>query len=43
MDTDIIPMDHRCKELFSIIDMVDLLGQTVGLPVGDVTTNVSIH
>ena len=43
MDKEIISMDHRCKDLFTIIDMVDILGQSVGLPVGEVTRNVSIN
>jgi len=43
MEAEIIALAHSAKELFPIMDMVDLLGNAVGLPVGDTTMNVSIH
>ena len=42
-EAEIISMYHSCKELPLIINMIDLLGQSVGLPVGNATINVSMH
>ncbi len=43
MEAKIIALTHSARDLFPIMDMVDLLGKEVGLPVGDTTMNVSIH
>ena len=32
-----------CVSGLLIIDMIDILGQSVGLPVGDATIHVSMH
>ena len=36
-------MDNSCREIFPIIDIIKLFGQAVGLPIGNTTTNISIH
>ena len=43
MESEINSLDHSCGELFPIIDIKISLGQSVGLPIGDTTMNVSIH
>ncbi len=43
MEAKIVALAHSARELFPIMDMGDLLGNKVGLPVGDMTMNVSIH
>ncbi len=43
MEEEIIAMAYSARELFPMMDMVDLLGKEVGLPVGDTMMNVSIH
>ena len=40
MKAEIITMSHSCKEFFPIIDMVDLLGHSVAITVGDDIINV---
>ena len=35
MEAEIIAMDHCCRELFSIINIVNSLGKAVGLPMSD--------
>ena len=40
MDAEIIEMAHSCRELFPILDMVDIFGNSFRLPVRDATTNV---
>ena len=43
MEAEIVALVHSCRELFPIMDMVNLLREAVGLAVGDTTMNVSIH
>ncbi len=43
MEAKIVALAHSAHELFPTMDMVVLLGNKVGLPVGDTTMNVSIH
>ena len=43
MESEIIALDHSCRELSPIIDTTKSLGQAVGLPIGDTAMNVSIH
>ena len=43
MEAEINALAHSCRELFPIIDITISLGQSVGLPIGDTTINVSIH
>ena len=43
MEAEIIAMAHISKELFPIMYVVDILGHSVGLPVGNSTINVSLH
>ena len=43
MEAEINALDRSCRELFPIIDITISLGQSVGLPIGDTTINVSIH
>ena len=43
MESDINALAHSCRELSPIIDIKKSPGQTVGLPIGDTTMNVSIH
>ena len=44
MEAEINALAHSCRELFPIIDLVQEVGEVVGLPTKDLTTiNVSIH
>ena len=43
MEAEIIAMYHIYKELFTIMDKPDILGQSVGLPVRYATKNVPMH
>ena len=36
-------MDHCCRKLFTIVNIVTSLGKIVSLPMGGTMTNVSIH
>ena len=42
MEVEIIALSHSCHELFPITDMVECLGEAIGLPVGKTKLNVSI-
>ena len=39
----IIAMDHRCREIFLMMDMVDILVQSLGMSIGYDTISVSMH
>ena len=43
MKAEIISLAHSCYELFPIIDMTNSHGKATILPIGNTTTNVSIH
>ena len=43
MESEINSLAHSCKELFPITDITKSIVQSVGLPIGDTTMNVSIH
>ena len=43
MESEINALDHSRRELLPIIDITKLIGQAVGLPIGDTKMNVSIH
>ncbi|KAL7456632.1 hypothetical protein ACHAXS_000388 [Conticribra weissflogii] len=43
MEVNIISLAHRCHELFPIMDGISIMGKAIGLPVGNTTTQVSIH
>ena len=43
MEAEIISLSHSCRELFPIIDMTTELSDAVGLPIQEMTMNVSIH
>lgn len=44
MEAEIVAMAHSCRELFPIMDMVQLLGSVVGLETKDMTSlHVTIH
>ena len=43
MESDIIALDHCCRELFPIIDITISLSKETGLPISDTTMKVSIH
>ena len=40
---EIISLAHNCCKLFPIIDMMNSLGEAIGLPIRDTTMNVLIH
>ena len=44
MEAEIVALAHSCRELFPIMDMVQVLGTAVGLPLDEATSmHVSIH
>ena len=43
MESEIIALAHCCKELFLIMDMTNILGETVGLIIIDTAMNVYIY
>jgi len=43
MEAEIIALSACCRELFPIIDMVSSVTNSVNLPIGKTTMNVSIH
>ena len=43
MESEIITMSRSFRELFSMMDMVNLLGKSVGMPVGYDTINLLIR
>ena len=43
MESEINALAYIIRELSPIIDITKLLGQAVGLPIGDTIMNVSIH
>ena len=44
MEAEIVALAHSCRELFPIMDMVQVLGTAVGLPLEEPTSmHVSIH
>ena len=43
MEAEIVALAHCCCELFPVKDMVASIGPVVGLEVGDISMNVSIH
>ncbi len=43
MEAEVIAIAHCARELFPVMDMVNLLSQKVKLPIGNASMNVSIH
>ncbi len=43
MEAEIVALAHSCHELFPIMDGVSIMGKVIGLPVGNTTSQVSIH
>ena len=43
MEAEIIALAHCCSELFSIIDMTNLLGEEVGILLVNTKINISIY
>ena len=43
VEAEITAMSHSRRGLFPIMDMVNLLGHSIVLPIGDATINVSMH
>ena len=43
MEADITAMSHSYRGLFPITDMVNILGQSIGLLIKDATIKVSMH
>ena len=43
MKAEVIALAHSCRELSAIIDIIAVLGETVGLPKDLTTIHVFIH
>ncbi len=43
IEIETIALAHNCCKLFPIMDGVSIMGKAIGLPVGNTTTQVSIH
>jgi hypothetical protein len=43
MEADIIALSTSCRDLFPIIDMVELLTSSVNLQIGETTMKLSVH
>ena len=43
MKTETVALAHKCRELFTVIDMTKALGKEVVIAIGETTIDVSIH